>query len=142
VQDTGVPFCYTIKINLLQKSVPDQWLVSKTILVFKNKGEKKNVESYRPIANLCSASKISEKLIVNWMMEIHLVNNCNLTENNQHVLIQKSSSSTLTMELQPIISRDLDEDKYVLLSSLELSSASDIINIEFLIKRLSRCDYF
>jgi hypothetical protein len=32
--------------------------VSKTIPVYKNKGNKKYIENYRPIANLCTASKV------------------------------------------------------------------------------------
>ena len=43
--------------------IPDQWKVSKIIPVFK-KGSKREIENYRPIANLCSASKILEKLIL------------------------------------------------------------------------------
>ena len=47
-----------------QVTVPSQWLVSKTIPVYKNKGDKKDIEKYRPISNLCSSSKIFEKLII------------------------------------------------------------------------------
>ena len=47
-----------------EKKVPDQWLVSKTIPIYKNKGQSKDLENYRPIANLCSSSKIFEKLIL------------------------------------------------------------------------------
>ena len=52
-----------------QRSVPGQWLVSKTMPVFKNKGSKNDIENYRPISNLCSSSKIFEKLI---LKRIHL----------------------------------------------------------------------
>ncbi len=41
----------------LQRTVPDQWLVAKTIPVFKNKGEAHKMENYRPIANVWSTSK-------------------------------------------------------------------------------------
>ena len=43
--------------------IPDQWKVAKIIPIFK-KGSKVQVENYRPIANLCSASKVFEKLIL------------------------------------------------------------------------------
>ena len=43
--------------------LPDQWKISKTIPIFK-KGNKSAIENYRPIANLCSASKLFEKLIL------------------------------------------------------------------------------
>ena len=41
--------------------IPDQWKVSKIIPTFK-KGNKVEIENYRPIANLCSTSKIFERL--------------------------------------------------------------------------------
>ena len=39
--------------------IPEQWKVSKIIPIFK-KGNKNEIENYRPIANLCSTSKIFE----------------------------------------------------------------------------------
>ena len=44
-----------------QKAVPAQWLVSKTIPIYKNKGDINDIANYRPISNLCSSSKISRK---------------------------------------------------------------------------------
>jgi hypothetical protein len=73
-------------------------LVSKTIPVFKIKGDKKNVENYRPIANLWSASKVFEKLILKRIMEIQLANECDITGINQHGFKQNRSTSTLAIE--------------------------------------------
>ena len=44
-----------------QKEIPEQWKLAKITPVHK-KGNKNDVTNYRPIANLCSASKIFEKL--------------------------------------------------------------------------------
>ena len=43
--------------------ISDQWKVAKIIPIFK-KGSKVQVENYRPIPNLCSASKSFENLIL------------------------------------------------------------------------------
>ena len=48
----------------LQKKLPEQWLMSVIIPVHK-KGKKDEITNYRPVANLCSGSKIFEKLILN-----------------------------------------------------------------------------
>ena len=40
-----------------QKTVPGQWLVSKNIPIFKNKGDKNDIENYRPISNLSPRQK-------------------------------------------------------------------------------------
>jgi hypothetical protein len=63
------PFTDLFKKIYREKTIPGQWLISKTIPVYKNKGDKKNIESFHPIANLCSASKIFEKLILKRLME-------------------------------------------------------------------------
>ena len=64
------PFSVLFSKIYQERAIPGQWLISKTIPVFKNKGDKKNIESYRPIANLCSASKVFEKLILRRILEI------------------------------------------------------------------------
>ena len=118
------------------RQVPDQWLISKTIPVYKNKGPPQNVENYRPIANLCSTSKIFEKLILKRILEIQEQNNVDITRQGQHVFKKKRSTSTLSIELQSIISRALDNDDFALVSSIDLSCAFDVVNIDLLLKRL------
>jgi hypothetical protein len=119
-----------------KKSIPGQWLIAKTIPIFKNKGEKKNIESYRPIANLCSVSKVFEKLILKRLLDIQEENNCDLTGINQHGFKRNHSTSTFLIEIQNLIARALDEDKMVLLPSLDLSAAFYIVNFSLLLKRL------
>ena len=120
------------------KKIPDQWLIAKTIPIFKNKGEKNKIENYRPIANLCSTSKIFEKLILKRILEIQETNNVDITRQGQHGFKKKRSTSTLSVELQSIIARALDNDDYVLVASLDLSSAFDIVNVALLLKRLKK----
>jgi hypothetical protein len=49
---------------------------------------------------------------------------------------KQRSTSTLASELYSTIARALDKNQSVLLSSLDLSSAFDIVNTDLLIKRL------
>ena len=69
-------------------------------------------------------------------MEIQEENNCDITGRNQHGFKRNKSTSTLSLELQSIIARALDEDNFVLVASLDLSSAFDIVDVNLLIKRL------
>ena len=119
------------------RQVPEQWLVAKTTPIYKNKGERQNVESYRPIANLCSTSKIFEKLILMRILDIQEQNEVDLTRQGQHGFKRNKSTSTLSAELLSMISRSLDDDEFVLVSSLDLSSAFDVVNVNLLIKRLT-----
>ncbi len=45
---------------------------------------------------------------------------------------------TPLLHLQYLIAQALDNDKYVLLSSLHLSYAFDMVNIDLLLKRLKK----
>ena len=57
--------------------------MAKTIPIHK-KGPRKDIENYRPIANLCSASKFFEKLILKRITEIADDNNVDITNTRQH----------------------------------------------------------
>jgi endonuclease/exonuclease/phosphatase family metal-dependent hydrolase len=128
----------TTLMNMIytQRTIPGQWLVSKTIPVFKNKGSQANVENYRPISNLCSITKIFEKLILKRLHEIQEECSVDITGHDQHGFKKGRSTSTLAITLQSILARALDEGKYGLVSSLDLSSAFDVVNIDLLLKRL------
>ena len=48
------------------------------------KGPKQNIENYRLIANLCSSSKIFEKLILKQIQKLETLNEIDITGKNQH----------------------------------------------------------
>ena len=59
------------------KTIPEQWRLSKIVPVHK-KGNKMAIENYRPVANLCSSSKIFERLILNRISQLEIVGYINL----------------------------------------------------------------
>ena len=82
--------------------IPDQWKVSKIIPIFK-KGNKTEIENYRPIANLCSASKIFEKLILKQIHFLESTNKLDLTGKQQHGFKRNKSTATAGALLQTIL---------------------------------------
>ena len=118
-----------------QRSIPQQWLVSKIIPIHK-KGPKNKLENYRPIANLCSTSKIFERLILRRIQSIELQNNVDITGKQQHGFKKCKSTATLALQIQSLVARALDDDNYVLMASIDLSAAFDVVNIDLLVKRL------
>ena len=118
-----------------QKTIPEQWSIAKVIPIHK-KGPKNNVENYRPIANLCSTSKVFEKLILKHLSKIEALQNTDITGKHQHGFKKNHSTSTLALQLQSLIARALDEDNYVAMASLDLSAAFDVVNTELLLTRL------
>ena len=110
-----------------RKKVPEKWLISKIIPIFK-KGSKNEIENYRPIANLCSMSKVFEQLIIDRLREIETSNKCDLTGKLQHGFKQKRSTATAGLMLQSILTRALDNDNFPIMSSIDLSAAFDVVN--------------
>jgi hypothetical protein len=121
-----IPFGELFNLIYKLRQVPDQGLVAKKIPIYKNKGDPHNIDNYRPIDNLCSSSKVFEKLILRRILEIQDQNKVDMTRKGQHGFKKRRITSTLSVELQSVISR----------ASLDLSSAFDVVNINLLLKRL------
>ena len=119
------------------KELPEQWLISKIIPVFK-KNTLSEISNYRPIANLCSTTKIFEKLILQRLHQIESQNFIDLTNKSQHGFKKNRSTNSASLILQSVLARSLDENNYALMASLDLSAAFDLVNVELLIIRLRR----
>ena len=55
----------------------------------------------------------------------------------QHGFVKGKSTATAGLLIQSMIARALDDNHLVLLASLDLSAAFDIVNVDLLIKRLA-----
>ena len=69
------------------------------------KGNKQEINNYRLISNLCSTSKLFEKLILKRMEEIAKENNIDLTATEQHGFKKNQSTITAGFTLQSKIAR-------------------------------------
>ena len=117
------------------KNIPQQWKISKVTPIFK-KGAPNDIENYRPISNLCSTSKIFEKLILHRLQKLECINKIDLTGKSQHGFKHKHSTATASLTIQSLLARAIDGDNFALMASLDLSSAFDVVNIELLLERL------
>ena len=129
------PLAYLFNQIYTQKKIPEQWLISKITPIF-IKGNSAQIENYRPISNLCSCSKIFEKLILLRIRKLESINKIDLTGKPQHSFKAKHSTMTAGMQLQSVIARALDDDEYALMASLDLSSAFNVVNVRLLLKML------
>ena len=112
--------------------VPKQWRTSCLQPLFK-KGNRKDAKNYRPILNLCAASKNFERLMLARIIEIGKVD---LFGKTQHRFRKQRSTTMAALELQAKIAELMDRGHYVAVASLDLSDAFDVINIELLLTRM------
>ena len=72
------------------------------------------------IANLCSASKVFDKLILKQIQYLENKNKLDLIGKQQHSFKRKKSTATAGALLQSLIARAADEKCYVVMASLDL----------------------
>ena len=93
----------SISMTHNQTSILAQWLISKTIPIYKSKGEKTDIENFRPISNLCSVSKIFEKLIRKRFLDIMTEQDADLTGNPQHGFKKSRSTTNLYSQFKRLL---------------------------------------
>ena len=79
------PLTKLFQLIYRDKMIPEQWRMSKIVPIHK-KGSKQVIENYRPAANLCSTSKIFERLILNRIGQLESLSGVDLTGRCQHGL--------------------------------------------------------
>ena len=100
------------------------------------KGDKSDMTNYRPISNLCSASKVFENLILKRLEQIGEENTIDLTGKEQHGFKKSRSTITAGLTLQTLIAKHLDENLFSVMASLDLSAAFDLVDLDLLMKRM------
>ena len=115
--------------------IPDQWRQAKIIPTHKS-GPKNDIKNYRPISNLCTMSKVYEKLILQQLLKIAKSSNVDLTGESQRGFKTGRSTVTAALQIQSMIARAIDQDEYNVLGSLDLSAAFDVVNRDLLFKRM------
>ena len=129
------PYYILMKKICEQNKIPQQWKTSRVIPLFK-KGDKTDINNYRPISNLCAGSKILEKLILQRLMDIEEKSGVNLTGERQHGFKKGFSTTTACQEILAKVSDAMDRGEYAIMASLDLTAAFDVVNVDLLLKRM------
>lgn len=74
-------------IILTERKIPEIWKQAKVIPLFK-KGDRKEISNYRPVSNLCSISKIFEKVILRYIEKIQNIAEVDMTGEWQYGFIK------------------------------------------------------
>ena len=127
---TGLRFIFEKSAALGR--TPLQWKMSKIIPLFK-KGDPLNPENYRPIANLNNLGKVYEKLI---LKRVWALMGDSLPSSHQHGFRPQHSTETATTSIFATINRLFERKKKVILVTLDMSAAFDLLDKSILIPKL------
>lgn len=120
---------------LKEERIPDIWRLAKVVPLHK-KGPKTEIINYRPISNLCSLSKIFEKCILHYIENLQIRVKKDLTGDWQHGFKRNRGTGMTLLRIQNYIATHLEQDSYVGLYSLDLSSAFDMLDRDCFEERL------
>jgi len=111
---------------LLEEKTPEEWKVARIVPLLK-RGDKKLITNYRPISNLCSITKIYERLLLHRLELIEKEENVDLTGASQYGFKKNVSTETACLEIQSKIARSCDSGNFAAVASLDLTAAFDVI---------------
>lgn len=119
--------------NIISTStIPTELKISCVTPLYK-KGEVDKLSNYRPVGSMPVVEKILEKFL-NLQTKKYLSKN-NIIPNFQHGFQDKKSTYTLLKDFSELINKALDEQKYIIIIFLDLSSAFSAIEHEILLKK-------
>ncbi|CAB4033903.1 Hypothetical predicted protein [Paramuricea clavata] len=111
--------------------IPDEWKLANIVPVHK-KGEKSQVENYRPISLLSIISKVLERCVLRNIRD-HLLQ---LINDSQHGFIPGKSCTTQLLEVLDYIGSLLDGGKQTDVVYMDMSKAFDKVHHKYLISKL------
>ncbi len=130
------PLCLIFNLSLKTGVFPKKWKSTQVVPIFKNKGDRKNCDFYRPIYLLPCISKIFEKLIFNHIYEFLRKNK--IIAPNQSGFTPGDSAILQKSHIIDKMSRSMDQGQEVTAIFLDLAKAFDVVWRKGLIFKLER----
>ena len=128
-----------INLSIRHKKFVDSWKCSKILPGWKNKGNRFELQFYRPISNLSEVSKLAERAVYNQLYE-YLDSN-KLIHPNHHGFLKCSSTSNALQHILDIWLKHLDNGKLASALFLDLSAGFDVINHGILLSKMKEYNF-
>ena len=114
--------------------IPNEWRMADVIPIYKGKGNKHDVGSYRPISLTRTISRVMESIIYS-----NIVNYCNkfnIINTEQYGFRDKRSTYTNLLELLNDLTNNIDIGNAVDIKTIDVAKAFDSINHNKLLVKL------
>ena len=128
------PLTFIVNQTLESGIFPDKLKVARVRALFK-KGDKSDVNNYRPISILPTLSKVFERIILKQMTEYFIEND--LLFHGQYGFREKHSTELAAIELVDRISTAMDSGSIPFNIYIDLSKAFDCLNHSILLSKLN-----
>lgn len=125
------PLQHIFNLSIQSGIYPRQWKVACIQPIFKNKGSRSNPVNYRPIALLCSTSKVFESVLKEQLLSFCLSHR--LIPDSQFGFLPQRSTVWQLLSVTEDWHEALDAGKSVHALFLDVSKAFDRVNHRFLI---------
>ena len=127
------PLAHIFNLSLSNGIVPESMKIAKVIPLFK-KGDKLDVNNYRPISLLCTLSKILEKIVHKRTITFFKFNH--ILSNSQFGFREKHSTTHALLTFVEKVAHAIDRSSHLIGLFLDFSKAFDTINHDILLDKL------
>ncbi len=130
------PLCQIFNLSIKTGTFPTKWKLANVTPVFKNKGDHKLCDFYRPISLLPCVSKVLEKLLFSHIYEFLRKNK--IIAPNQSGFTPKDSAIMQISHIVDQITKSMDQGHEVTAIFLDLAKAFDVVWRKGLLFKLQR----